>query len=79
MKNLERYIKKNNKTDPYGKTEPKGSWKGSKGPQMDDQYAEEEGKPINMDSEEYDESSGDDAVKSIKDGGKKKQRSYLKD
>ncbi len=81
MKQLERYVKKSGgKAHPYGGTETKGSWKGSKGPQMDDQYAEEDGKPVVEDSKDYDESEagGDKGIMSIKSGGKKKQRSYLK-
>ncbi len=83
MKALERYVKKSG-AKPYGATETKGKWKGSKGPQMDDQYAEENGKPVMDDKQDCDEtdpsSAGSSAFESIKSKGpKKKQRTYLKD
>ncbi len=82
MKALERYVKKNSKANPFGKTEAKGPWKGAKGPQMKDQYAKETGTPIVSDDagSEAEPGAGLKGYKSIKSGGeKKKQRSYLAD
>ncbi len=85
MKALERYIKKNSKATPYGKTKTKGSWEGPKGVKEKGQYAEKSGKKITDDTKADDESdpatSGIGAYESIRGyGGKKnKQRSYLKD
>ncbi len=82
MKALERYVKKNSKDQPYGKSKSKGKWEGSKGPQMDDQYAESEGKGVvedSTDSSEAEPTGGMKGYESVKGYGakKKKQRSYL--
>jgi hypothetical protein len=85
MKALERYVKKNGKAHPFGSTKPKGSWKGSEGPQKKDQYAKESGKKVVEDEKDYDEtdpkSAGMAAYQSVRGFGKKKnkQRSYLDD
>ncbi len=78
MKALERYVKKN-KTQPYGSTASKGSWKGPEGPKMDDQYASDAEKPdVVDDAKDMDETTDDgkeEAYTSIKKKGK--IRSYL--
>lgn len=83
MKALERYVKKNSKAEPYGKSKAKGSWEGPEGVKEKGQYASKSGKKIVDDSKDYGETdpadAGMDAIQSIKSGGGKKgkQRSYL--
>lgn len=85
MKALERYVKKNNKSMPYGKTKSKGSWEGPEGVKEKSQFAEKSGKKITDDSEADDETdpetAGIGAYESVRGYGtkKNKQRSYLKD
>jgi hypothetical protein len=83
MKALERYIKKNGKSEPFGKSKAKGSWKGPKGVKESGQYADKSGKKVVEDKKDYDETdpetSGIGAYESVRGYGKKKnkQRSYL--
>ncbi len=80
MKALERYVKKNGKSQPFGASKTKGKWEGAKGPQMADQYAETSGKKVVEDDKDMSESEpeGMKGYESIKGySKKKKQRSYL--
>ncbi len=82
MKALERYVKKNGKAAPFGKSKTKGKWEGPDGVKEKDQYAEKSGRKITDDKKADSETtpSGIGAYESIRGfTKKKKQRSYLED
>lgn len=85
MKALERYVKKNGKASPFGKTKSKGPWKGPKGVSEKDQYAKESGKKVVDDAEAQEETNPAKGMAKatpnkgmlVKSKPKKKKRPYL--
>ena len=85
MKALERYVKKSGKSQPFGKSKPKGKLEGPDGVKKKDQFAKTSGRKVtddtSADGETDPASAGIGAYESVRGyGGKKgKQRSYLND